>query len=138
MATTERIPDIQAGLTELYNLLVPEMFTLAGSIHITTEDDRVRMEVRGLDNKEDIRAFHKLCGGGRWTKEYTEWDYTEKQHYSANLTIVIDTYRSAVCTRVRVGTKTVTEPDRAKLRELEATVPTVTREEPVWDWDCTP
>lgn len=41
-------------------------------------------------------------------------------------------FSSSVCTRVQTGTRTVTEPDP----DAVAALPTITREEPVYEWRC--
>lgn len=41
-------------------------------------------------------------------------------------------FSSSVCVRVQTGTRTVTEPDP----EAVAALPTITREEPVYEWRC--
>jgi hypothetical protein len=73
-------------------------------------------------------------GTGRWEKvELADWLILRRE-VGPDVMIDLNFRREAVCERVQVGTRPVEKPDPEAL----AAVPTVTVEEPVYEWTCGP
>jgi hypothetical protein len=71
--------------------------------------------------------------GGRWEKRtFGDSYFALVRDLGGNVAISLNASRAKVCERVQTGVKTVTMPDPA----LVADLPSVTVEEPVYEWIC--